>query len=192
MLGVLCDHVGFVPKSLQPPAYPPESLHRFFPLPHIPHVISKIDGFVISPISALRFIPLSLRRTARTPHSAGFARLELGLITKPSGMMTLYRSIKIDVLDFNNQAVFRREPEPDSGRPGLPDPRGHAAAHRPPCDQVGGRRPHPAARRHRPAARLCARHRRHRRSDRRVSLRLEAVPAGHIPPRRGGPAQPSV
>jgi hypothetical protein len=36
----------------------------------------------------LRFIPLSLRRTARTPHSTGFARLELGLFTKPSGMMT--------------------------------------------------------------------------------------------------------
>jgi hypothetical protein len=47
-----------------------------------------IDGFVKSPISALRFIPLSLRRTARTPHSTGFARLELGLFTKPSGMMT--------------------------------------------------------------------------------------------------------
>jgi hypothetical protein len=27
------------------------------------------DGFVKNPISALRFIPLSLRRTARTPHS---------------------------------------------------------------------------------------------------------------------------
>jgi hypothetical protein len=38
----------------------------------------------------LRFIPLSLRRTERTPHSAGFARLELGLITKPSGMITSY------------------------------------------------------------------------------------------------------
>jgi len=56
----------------------------------------KIDGFVKSPISALRFIPLSLRRTARTPHSTGFARLELGLFTKPSVMMTFYESIKID------------------------------------------------------------------------------------------------
>jgi hypothetical protein len=27
------------------------------------------DGFVKNPISALRFIPLSLRRTVRTPHS---------------------------------------------------------------------------------------------------------------------------
>jgi len=30
-----------------------------------------MDGFVKNPISALRFIPLSLRRTARTPHSTG-------------------------------------------------------------------------------------------------------------------------
>jgi hypothetical protein len=41
----------------------------------------------------LRFIPLSLRRTARTPHSTGFARLELGLFTKPSAMMALYEFI---------------------------------------------------------------------------------------------------
>jgi hypothetical protein len=52
-----------------------------------------VDGFVKSPISALRFIPLSLLRTARTPHSTGFARLELGLFTKPSVMMTFYESI---------------------------------------------------------------------------------------------------
>jgi hypothetical protein len=52
------------------------------------------DGFVKNPISALRFIPLSLRRTARTPHSTGFARLgELGLFTKPSVRMTFYDSI---------------------------------------------------------------------------------------------------
>jgi hypothetical protein len=55
----------------------------------------KHDGLVESPISALRFIPLSLRRTERTPRSTGFARLELGLFTKPSGMMTFYESIKI-------------------------------------------------------------------------------------------------
>jgi hypothetical protein len=80
------------------------------------------DGFVKNPISALRFIPLSLRRTLSTPHSAGLfafanvtrparmcfclfgrgpkiqatraaggrssARLELGLFTKPSIVMT--------------------------------------------------------------------------------------------------------
>jgi hypothetical protein len=41
----------------------------------------------------LRFIPQSLRRTLSTPHSAGFARLELGLFTKPSDMATFYESI---------------------------------------------------------------------------------------------------
>jgi hypothetical protein len=41
----------------------------------------------------LRFIPLSLRRTGSTPHSTGFARLELGLFTKPSIVMTFYESI---------------------------------------------------------------------------------------------------
>jgi hypothetical protein len=64
------------------------------------------DDFVKSPISALRFIPLSLRRTARTPHSTGFARLELGLFTKPSGMTTFYEFIKVwfvrDVLHTTN------------------------------------------------------------------------------------------
>jgi hypothetical protein len=61
-----------------------------------PADVVKIDGFVKNPISALRFIPLSLRRTARTPHSTGFARLELGLFTKPSVMMTFCEPIKID------------------------------------------------------------------------------------------------
>jgi hypothetical protein len=32
-----------------------------------------IDGFVKNPISALRFTPLSLRRIARTPRSAGWS-----------------------------------------------------------------------------------------------------------------------
>jgi hypothetical protein len=32
---------------------------------------ASIDGFVKNPISALRFIPLSLRRTKSTPHSTG-------------------------------------------------------------------------------------------------------------------------
>jgi hypothetical protein len=43
-----------------------------------------LDDFVKNPISALRFIPQSLRRTVSTPHSAGFERLELGLFTKSS------------------------------------------------------------------------------------------------------------
>ena len=37
----------------------------------VAHGASSFDGFVKNPISALRFIPLSLRRTARTPHSTG-------------------------------------------------------------------------------------------------------------------------
>jgi hypothetical protein len=64
-----------------------------------------VDGFVKNPISALHFIPLSLRRTARTPHSTGFARLELGLITKPSVMMTFYESIMVG---------STREPKPSN------------------------------------------------------------------------------
>jgi hypothetical protein len=42
------------------------------------------DGFVESPISALRFFPLSLRRTARTPHATGvfaFANVTLQALT---------------------------------------------------------------------------------------------------------------
>jgi len=45
---------------------------------------SFLDGFAKNPISALRFIPLSLRRTARTPHSAGvfaFANVTLQALT---------------------------------------------------------------------------------------------------------------
>jgi hypothetical protein len=53
----------------------------------------------------LRFIPLSLRRTARTPHSTGFARLELGLFTKPSVMMAFYESIMVG---------STREPKPSN------------------------------------------------------------------------------
>jgi hypothetical protein len=41
------------------------------------------DDFVINPISALRFIP----------HSAGIARLELGLITKSSLGVVFYEFI---------------------------------------------------------------------------------------------------
>jgi hypothetical protein len=56
----------------------------------------KADGFVNSPISALRFIALSLRRTGSTPHSARFARLELGLFTKPSIRMPSYEFINAE------------------------------------------------------------------------------------------------
>ena len=40
---------------------------------------SIIDDFVNSPISALRFIALPLRRTESTPRDTRFARLDLGL-----------------------------------------------------------------------------------------------------------------
>jgi hypothetical protein len=68
----------------------------------------KPDGFVKNPISALRFIPLSLRRTTSAPHSTGFARLELGLFTKPSVVMTFYDFIKPELSDFISR---RRSPE---------------------------------------------------------------------------------
>jgi hypothetical protein len=58
----------------------------------------NFDGFVNSPISALRFIALSLRRTASTSHSTQFARLELGLFTKPSIRMTFCEFINFSLL----------------------------------------------------------------------------------------------
>jgi hypothetical protein len=45
---------------------------------------ASIDGLVKNPISALRFIPLSLRRTESTPHSTGsfaFANVTLQALT---------------------------------------------------------------------------------------------------------------
>jgi hypothetical protein len=56
----------------------------------------KRDNFVKRPISALRFISLSLRRTVSTPRATRFARLDLGLFTKSSKRMTFYESIKRD------------------------------------------------------------------------------------------------
>ena len=53
----------------------------------------KVDGFVKSPISALRFISLSLRRTLSTPHDTRFARLELKLFTLPSTFPTFYELV---------------------------------------------------------------------------------------------------
>jgi len=51
------------------------------------------DDFVNSPISALRFSALSLRRTGSTPHATRFARLELGLFTTPSIRVAFYEFI---------------------------------------------------------------------------------------------------
>jgi len=45
---------------------------------------ARIDGFVKNPISALRFTPLSLRRTGSMPHSTGlfaFANVTLQALT---------------------------------------------------------------------------------------------------------------
>jgi hypothetical protein len=59
-------------------------------------VFVKRYDFVKRPISALRFISPSLRRTESTPRATRFARLDLGLFTKSSKRMTLYESIKRD------------------------------------------------------------------------------------------------
>jgi hypothetical protein len=62
---------------------------------------NDLDGFVNSPLSALRFSALSLRRTCSTPHSTRFARLELGLFTKPSIRMTFYEAINLMDTDLH-------------------------------------------------------------------------------------------
>jgi hypothetical protein len=49
---------------------------------HVKAVTFKLDDFVISPTSALRFISLSLRRTISTPRDTKFARLEFGTYYK--------------------------------------------------------------------------------------------------------------
>jgi hypothetical protein len=54
----------------------------------------KYDDFVNSPISALRFITLPLRRTKRTPRGTRFARLDLDLFTKSSIQMAFHEFIK--------------------------------------------------------------------------------------------------
>jgi hypothetical protein len=56
--------------------------------------VLKVDDFVNSPISALRFISLPLRRTASTPRDTRFARLDLDLFTKSSIRMTYCEFIK--------------------------------------------------------------------------------------------------
>jgi hypothetical protein len=55
--------------------------------------VPSFDDFVKSPTSALRFISLSLRRTARTPHSTRFARLEFGTFYKVVCQSTFYECI---------------------------------------------------------------------------------------------------
>jgi hypothetical protein len=48
----------------------------------------NFDGFVKGPISALRLISKSLRRTPRTPRVSTFARLELGIFYVAIGKST--------------------------------------------------------------------------------------------------------
>jgi hypothetical protein len=49
---------------------------------------SFLDDFVKGPISALRFVSLSLRRTESTPRATRFARLDLGPFTKSSELIS--------------------------------------------------------------------------------------------------------
>jgi hypothetical protein len=60
----------------------------------------KIDGFVKSPTSALRFISLSLRRTLSTPHDTKFARLEFGAFYFAIAILTFYEIVKIVYAGF--------------------------------------------------------------------------------------------
>jgi hypothetical protein len=60
--------------------------------------IITMDDFVKRPMSALRFISLSLRRTVSTPRATRFARLDLDLFTKSSKRMTFYEFITINEL----------------------------------------------------------------------------------------------
>jgi hypothetical protein len=61
-----------------------------------------IDGNVKSPISALRVISKSLRRTPRAPRVSTFARLELGTFYVAIGKSTFYEFIMSD--DCKNRA----------------------------------------------------------------------------------------
>jgi hypothetical protein len=72
----------------------------------------------------LPFIPLSLRRTARTPHATGLARLELGLFTKPSVMMAIYDAIEIYK---RYMWVCQREVAPMGSTPSTDEPARPAA-----------------------------------------------------------------
>jgi hypothetical protein len=77
----------------------------------------------------LRFIALPLRRTASTPRGTRFARLDLGLFTKSSILMTFYEFSKTRrvaqtggnrVDDKENRNACQISPAPPVG-PRLPD-----------------------------------------------------------------------
>jgi hypothetical protein len=72
---------------------------------------ANFDDFVKRPISALRFISLSLRRTVSTPRATRFARLDLGLFTKSSKWMTYYEpinfwKIKLPAAEADGNLIF--------------------------------------------------------------------------------------
>ena len=71
------------------------------------NVDMKLDGFVESPISALRFISLSLRRTVSTSHDTRFARLELGAFYFAIGNETFYETINLLFKDAKKVDRFR-------------------------------------------------------------------------------------
>ena len=67
-----------------------------------------LDVFLNSPISALRFVALPLRRTASTPRDTRFARLDLGLSTKSidaDDFLRVHQRCQVSALDY--LAFFR-------------------------------------------------------------------------------------
>jgi hypothetical protein len=83
---------------------------------HVKAVTFKLDDFVISPTSALRFISLSLRRTISTPHDTKFARFEFGTYYK-AVTVRMWRALCAN--GVTAQVIFRQDlqDEQDFGKP---------------------------------------------------------------------------
>jgi len=75
-------------------------------------IFKNFDDFVERPISALRFISLSLRFTVIKPRATRFARLGLGLFTKPLRWITITRALTF-------QVVFKSPPFAEKGEWGF-------------------------------------------------------------------------
>jgi hypothetical protein len=58
---------------------------------------SKFDGSVKSPISTLRFIPRHCEVPISTPHSSGFASLDLGAFYETIRFSTFYGASKFEI-----------------------------------------------------------------------------------------------
>jgi hypothetical protein len=69
-------------------------------------VTFKLDDFVMSPTSALRFISLSLRCTISTPHDTKFARLEFGTYYK-AVTVRMWRALY--ATGATAQVIFRQD-----------------------------------------------------------------------------------